>query len=102
MDGTEIILRSIIEGVRLACENKRASYVFDVLGKEVGGIRVTIEPETAEPSAVTALQRFEPLKEAWDPSYPDDVIIRCEVTAGDIRAMVAALDSAPKVERKDG
>ena len=43
-----------------------------------------------------ALRRFAGLSEAVGDGMDDSVIIRCEVTAGDIRAAVAALESAPQ------
>jgi hypothetical protein len=38
-----------------------------------------------------AANRFAGLMDAVHPSYDDSVIIRCEVTAGDIRALMAAV-----------
>jgi hypothetical protein len=40
-----------------------------------------------------ALMRFRGLKDAISDGMDDSVIIRCEVTVGDIRAMVNALGS---------
>lgn len=41
--------------------------------------------------ALVAMRRLEKLNEAVDPGHSDDVIIRCELTAGDIRAVMACL-----------
>jgi hypothetical protein len=40
----------------------------------------------------TALLRFVKLADAVAVNYPDETIIRCEVTAGDIRTAVKALE----------
>jgi hypothetical protein len=44
-----------------------------------------------------AIRRFEGLSDAVDPKYQDDVIIRCEVTAGDIRELMKCLESSPEL-----
>lgn len=51
--------------------------------------------------AIVAMRRFEKLSEAVEPEYSDDVIIRCELTAGDIRAIMACLypNGRPLTER---
>lgn len=45
-----------------------------------------------------ALTRFKDLAHADLPGYPPETVIRCEVTAGDIRAMVRALDDTRQAE----
>lgn len=40
---------------------------------------------------VEAAQKFLPLHDAVEPSYSDDVVIRCEVTAGEIRNLTSAI-----------
>ena len=47
-----------------------------------------------------ALIRFKDLAEADMPGSPPETIIRCEVTAGDIRAAIAALDRTSNASRK--
>lgn len=42
-------------------------------------------------AAENALRRFGSLKDAIVDGMPDDVIIRCEVTVGDIRSMLAVI-----------
>lgn len=41
-----------------------------------------------------AIRRFEALKDAVNPNYADDVIICCEVTAGDIRSILECLEGS--------
>lgn len=43
--------------------------------------------------ALKAIRRLEKLGEAVLPGHTDDVIIRCELTAGDIRALLKCLKS---------
>ena len=41
--------------------------------------------------AIKVLRRLENLKEAVEDTHPDKTIIRCELTAGDIRAILSVL-----------
>ncbi len=51
--------------------------------------------------AIKTLRRLEGLSKAVEASYADDVIIRCEITAGDIRAIMACIYPNTAEERAD-
>lgn len=65
-------------------EGKRRVEMFDKLVSEVNALR----EECARYRS--AIDRFAGLMDAVHPSYDDSVIIRCEITAGDIRALMRA------------
>jgi hypothetical protein len=50
--------------------------------------------------AIKTLRRLERLSDAVEVNYSDDTIIRCELTAGDIRAIMSCLTPTPSEVRE--